>query len=235
MPRPRRFLLFFCVFLATFLISTASALTATVKGGYLRMRTSPSTSSVILNRYPSGTVLSVLDQEDDWVFVQASDGNRGYMLSSYLDIGTGTATTSVSSGTAYVTSSNGKSVNLRARASKNAVSIERYPVGTKVTVTGIHGSWRKVSVNGKSGYMMAQYLSSAKVSPPSSSSPSSKSGRVRSDNGKPVHMRSGSSKNSPVIGTYDVGTRLTILSKGRVWSYISISGQVGYMKTEYIR
>ena len=249
MSRSVRSLVTFFLALVLMLSLTCSAMadTVTVKGGYLRMRNSPSTDAVVLERYPSGTVLSLLGNLGDWLFVQASDGNKGYMMSAYLTIGAGstvvsTSTASTSSGTAYVTSSNGKSVNLRARPNKNAVSITRYPVGTQVTILGTDGSWKKVKVGNNTGYMMTQFLSTAKVAPPASSSSSSASSssstttaKVRSDNGKAVNMRSGPSKKNKVIGSYEVGTRATILKKGTVWSYISIGGQVGYMQTQYLR
>ena len=73
------------------------------------------------------------------------------------------------------------------------------------------------------------------MTPPSSSTPSSASERVRSDNGKPVNMRTSPSRKAQVIGSYDVGTRVSLLRKGTVWSYISVGGQVGYMQTQYLR
>ena len=158
------------------------------------------------------------------------------MQTSYLAKGASSPVTS--SGTAYVTSSNGKSVNMRSRASKNATVLTQLSVGTRVKIVGSSGSWKKVTVNSRTGYIMSQYLSTAKVSPPSSSSSSNSSattGRVRSDNGKAVNMRSGPGKKYSVIGSYEVGTRVKILKSGSVWSYISINGQVGYMKSEYIR
>ncbi len=244
MPRMFRSCIRFCFLLVLCLSIAVTALgeSVTVKGGYLRMRNSPSTDAVILERYPTGTVLTVLGNLGEWMFVQAADGNKGYMLTAYLEKGAHSSSAAVAtSGTAYITSSNGKSVNLRSRASKSSVSITQLSVGTKVTVLSTTGNWRKIKVNGNTGYVMSQYLSTAKVSPPADSKTSSKTssgtstGKVRSSNGKPVNMRTGPGKKYPLIDTYDVGTRVTILKKGTVWSYISINGQVGYMQTQYIR
>ena len=226
------------VLIACLMLTPALAMTATVQGGYLRMRNAPSPDATVLERYVTGTVVSVLGESGDWTFVQADDGNKGYMLSMYLALGDSGSTLSasgLSSGTAYITSANGRSVNLRAGASKKSVSLARYPVGTKVTILGASGAWKKVRINGTTGYIMNEFLSTAKVSPPSSSTPSSASARVRSDNGKPVNMRTSPSRKAQVIGSYDVGTRVSLLRKGTVWSYISVGGQVGYMQTQYLR
>lgn len=60
---------------------------------------------------------------------------------------------------AIVTAFNGKPVNLRQAPSIKSTVIARVPVGTKVLVLDdADPEWRKVEANGKTGYMMAEYL-----------------------------------------------------------------------------
>lgn len=60
---------------------------------------------------------------------------------------------------AIVTAANGKPVNLRKSPSTKSAVITTVPVGTYVLVLSIvDPEWRKVEANGKTGYMMAEYL-----------------------------------------------------------------------------
>lgn len=60
-------------------------------------------------------------------------------------------------GTATVTASSGRTVNLRDRASKRGEVITRVPVGDTVEVLSVDGGWARVRVPVE-GYMMADYL-----------------------------------------------------------------------------
>ena len=60
---------------------------------------------------------------------------------------------------AIVTAANGKPVNLRKSPSTKSAVIDTVKVGTRVLVLSIvDPEWSKVEANGKTGYMMSQYL-----------------------------------------------------------------------------
>ena len=60
---------------------------------------------------------------------------------------------------AIVTADSGKTVNLRKAPDKKSAVIARVPVGTRVRVLAwADAAWRRVEANGKTGYMMAEYL-----------------------------------------------------------------------------
>lgn len=54
----------------------------------------------------------------------------------------------------------GGGLNLRQTASLDAKVLGQYPTGTWVTIHEQGDTWSRVTVNGKSGYMMTKYLSS---------------------------------------------------------------------------
>ena len=61
----------------------------------------------------------------------------------------------------------GGALNLRETASLDAKVLGQYPTGTLVEIREKGNEWSKVTVNGKTGYMMTRYLSqSEKTSPP---------------------------------------------------------------------
>lgn len=59
---------------------------------------------------------------------------------------------------AWVYAPSGTTVNLRERPNSSGKLLERVPIGTRVTVNESAQGWAQVSVNGKTGYMMAQFL-----------------------------------------------------------------------------
>ena len=66
------------------------------------------------------------------------------------------------SGTMYVWTPSGTTLNLRAEPNAWSTILGSYRVGTAVTVLKRGSVWTKVRVNGKTGYMGSQYLVSSK-------------------------------------------------------------------------
>ena len=79
------------------------------------------------------------------------------MLKSYVKLtngSTGSSSSSSSSGTATTTTS----LTLRSTGSTSGDKLGVYAKGTKVTVVSKGGTWSKVKVDGKTGYMKNEYL-----------------------------------------------------------------------------
>lgn len=60
--------------------------------------------------------------------------------------------------TAIVWAESGSTVNLRIRASTSAALVERVPIGATVEVLGTGDKWSKVRYGPRTGYMMAEFL-----------------------------------------------------------------------------
>ena len=58
----------------------------------------------------------------------------------------------------YVWAENGKPVNLRKTASKDAPLVDKIPVGESVQIVGESGDWYKLKVNGMTGWMMKEFV-----------------------------------------------------------------------------
>ena len=108
-------------------------------------------------------------------------------------------------------------------------SLGYYRIGTKVTVLARQGEWYKVSVDGKTGYIIAKYL------------------KVTDDmhNGTPcvfnangasyVNFRSRASLSANVIGTVPVGTTVKVLEKTTDWTKVEVNGKTGYISTWFLK
>ena len=220
----------------------AASMTATVKGGWLRLREQPNTNSKTINSYYTGTQVTILGTSGNWYYVRVN-GSTGYMMGSYLSINADSGSSNAPSGnlniTAYVTSANGLGVRMRSGPGTTYGVIGNYPVGTKVTILAKGTYWFQISINGQVGYMMSQYLTTSSSGSSGSTGGSSSTGSgytayVTSANGLSVNLRSGAGKNYAVIGSYSVGTQVTVLEYGKTWSYIRVGTRTGYMMSEFL-
>lgn len=60
----------------------------------------------------------------------------------------------------YVNTPNNGTVNMRAEPNRSARILARIPYLTKLDATIVDSTWYQVSYNGKSGYVMSEFLTS---------------------------------------------------------------------------
>lgn len=232
MKRFAALFLMLALMLTMLVLPTASAAdyaTATVKGGWLRLRDGASTDAKTISAYFTGTTVTLLGGSGEWYHVLAPDGKTGYMHSSYLTI-----TGSITGGqldentAATVKSGNGKPVRLRSGPSVQYPIIASYKVGTPLTVLTTGDSWSKIRINGRVGYMMNEFIAKG------SSAAANYTAYVVSGNGKTVVLRNGPGKAYDVLASYKVGQKVTVKSYGSTWCSVTINGLDGYMMTEFL-
>lgn len=119
----------------------------------------------------------------------------------------------------------GGALNLRETASLTAKVLGQYPTGTLVEIIESGSEWHKVSVNGKTGYMMAKYLTS---------DASDTTATVRTNTGIGLNLREEPSLSGKLITSYKPGTKITVLQKGATWSRVKVDGKEGFMATQYL-
>ena len=130
-------------------------------------------------------------------------------------------------------------LRLREKPSSTSKVIDAYPRGTVVTILKKGDEWTKVQVRSKVGYMKTSMLAYSRKS--SSSSSSSKSGsEVVSGStmyvarGTRLNLREEANSSSDIIASFRGGTPVTVIRKGRYWSYVEVKGLRGYMGNDYL-
>lgn len=119
----------------------------------------------------------------------------------------------------------GGGLNLRQTASLEAKVLGQYPTGTWVTIHEQGDTWSRVTVNGKSGYMMTRYLSSGA---------SKGTLYVRTNTGIGLNLRNAPGTHGDIITSFKPGTAVTVLERGNGWHKVSVNGQEGYMSSKYL-
>lgn len=120
----------------------------------------------------------------------------------------------------------GGALNLREEASTDAKVLGQYPTGTWVDIIVRGDAWHKVQVGGKTGYMMAKYLSSGNDSVIATAT-------VKT-NTRGLNLRTAPSESADIITSYPKGTKVEVLQKGSAWYRVQVGGNVGYMSAKYL-
>ncbi|MBR5231113.1 MAG: SH3 domain-containing protein [Clostridia bacterium] len=119
----------------------------------------------------------------------------------------------------------GGGLNLRETASLDAKVLGQYPTGTWITVLEEGETWHKVSVDGKTGYMMNKYLSEDTAGTTM---------YVRTNTGIGLNLRTKPGMDGQIITSFRPGTAVNVLKKGSGWYLVSVNGQEGYMSSRFL-
>ncbi len=137
--------------------------------------------------------------------------------------------------TRYVTAA---SLNLRASATTSSAVVARLPKGTKLSVASTSGGWLKVTANGRTGWVSAQYTSTsapaapAKPAPAKPAPPKAATSYVTASS---LNLRASASTSSKVVARLGRGTAVThagTASKG--WLKVTAGGRTGFVSTAYL-
>jgi len=197
----------------------------------LNLRKSP--NGEIITSFPRGTKVTILATDGAWSKVSVGE-HTGYMLSQWLSSSkpsSGSTSGSVqgSIGTAVVKNPKDTQVLfLRSEASVDSAALGYYRNGKTVTLLKKLDGWYKVSVDGKTGYMMAKFLNVTESV--------SGTATVYNPNGNSfVNFRKGASLNAEVIKTIPVGTKINVIEKTTDWTKTEIDGVTGYISTWFLK
>ena len=119
---------------------------AQVTGKNVALRLGPTTSAGIVTRIATGTLVTIANPPAIWNYVEY-DKKQGYVMTDYIE--------KIDDKTAKVT---GKKLALRRGPTTSASVITRINTGTIINYSTPPTDWLYVTYNGKTGYMMRQFL-----------------------------------------------------------------------------
>ena len=130
----------------------------------VNLRSEANTSSSILASLSNGTAVTITGVSGGWYKVSVN-GKSGYVHPDYVQVNGGssasTGTTASAPAAAAGKVSCSSTVNLRAEANTSSNILASLANGTAVTLGAKENGWYKVSVNGKSGYIKADYITTS--------------------------------------------------------------------------
>ena len=220
-----------------YLTSSASGSTLYVRtntGRGLNLRDQPSLEGSIITSFKPGTAVSVLQRGNGWHHVTVGE-KTGYMASQYLTAGQVSGGSASSSKAGTVTNPGANQVLLlRETASTDARVLGYYRNGTQVSILGESGSFYKVNVAGKTGYMMKKYIT---LNASSSALPAApfKAELINPNGNAIVNFRTAPGLGASIIKAHKVGTEITVLETGDVWCKAEIDGVTGYVSRYFFK
>ena len=120
--------------------------------------------------------------------------------------------------------------------------IGRFRYGTRVEILNStkYRNWAKVKAGGKVGYMYKTYLSSftSDGKPSSSAEGDAAYGTTRyvtSSNGGAVNLRRRASTKTSLMARMPVGSRVTVLYAGSVWTRVLYEGKDGWVMSKFLK
>ncbi len=202
-------------------------------GKSVNLRKGPGKSYGAIKSIKSGSYAMILQKGNGWWKISVN-GYVGYMDDGFLHDGIARGSTNTNGGTTSESTSSRVVVNtnrlhLRASASKSSKSLGLFSRGTYVTVLEKGNTWCKVKVDGKTGYMMTEFLGFNGLT-------SEKTARVKHPDGLSVNLRSDPIvKDGNVVLRVPHGAKVNVLAKhGSSWSMIQYGGVTGYMMSRFL-
>ncbi len=213
------------------------AYTVKNNGNFVNLRQGAGYDYGIIRQVADGTKVTMVSRNAVWSYVNVN-GTNGWMLTSLLaKTGTATATTAAGAdnGVAYTVKNNGNFVNLRQGAGYDYGVIRQVADGTKVTMVSKNAVWSYVNVNGTNGWMLTSLLAKAGTATDTTAAGADNGvAYTVSNNGNYVNLRQGAGSEYGVIRQVADGTKVTMISKNAVWSYVNVNGTKGWMMTSFL-
>ena len=135
------------------------------------------------------------------------------------------------------------SLRLRSGPSLSSSTIAYIPNGTSVSVQEQLDGWYKVIYNGMTGYVSADYLVYTPAetadepvvdADDAASEPETETKVVGKITGNRVNFRTKPSTSSDVIGKFDNGTEVEVVSVANGWCEVVYNGMTGYVSGDYV-
>lgn len=120
----------------------------------------------------------------------------------------------------------GATVNYRQTASQSGKKLGALAKGTSIIVYGKTGDWYKISINGKTAYMSARY-----VTVKTTASANLGAGIV---SGSVVNMRKGPSTSAACVAKLHKNTVLKIVGTSGGWYKVAYNSYTGYIHSDYV-
>ena len=117
----------------------------------LRMRIGPGEDYNVKARYKKGTVVTVLKYSKGWYYVKTKDGTKGWMSKNFLTKTSGPSQKAQESASGNAVAK--QNVYMRRGPSKNYERIMTVKNGKVMKILGKTGSWYKVRISGKTGFV----------------------------------------------------------------------------------
>ena len=135
----------------------------------------------------------------------------------------------------YTTTTNDQ-VNLRRSASTSSALVDRIPAGGVIEVLGDSGNYFKVTYNGRTGYVVKQYVNAAPDSSivQATAEPTASGYPYTTTTNDSVNLRAKKSTSSARLASIPEGATITVRSISGSYAEVTYNGKDGWVLKEYV-
>ena len=199
---------------------------------WVNVREGAGTNTKKLGTAPKGKTYTYLGKSGNWIQVQYTSTQKGYIYASYVKVsdsssGGSTGTDTAATGYGYVVNCN-NSVNVRSGAGTNNGIIGAAPKSYVYQILGKNGSWYKIQYKADTvGYIHESYFSKA-------TSDTTKKATVANCD-EWVNVRSAATTSSAKLGQAKLGETFTYLKTMHSHVMVIYNGRVGCIHKNYAK
>ena len=196
------------------------------------MREGAGTNTKKLGTAPKGKTYTYLGKSGNWIQVQYTSTQKGYIYASYVKVSDSsssgsTGTDTAATGYGYVVNCN-NSVNVRSGAGTSYSLIGTAPKSYVYQILGKNGSWYKIQYKADTvGYIHESYFSKA-------TSDTTKKATVANCD-EWVNVRSAATTSSAKLGEAKLGATYTYLKTMNNYVMVIYNGRVGCIHKNYAK
>jgi probable enterotoxin B len=193
------------------------------------VREKATSSSKLLGTAKKGATYKVLAKAGNWVKIQYTSEQDGYVYKSYIKLRDEGSETPVSGKTAKIVNCK-TCVNVREKATSNSKLLGTAARGAIYDVLGTSGDWVKIDYkDGEAGFVHKKFV---KITEPEEDI-DGKTGTITCKN--KVNVRAKATTDSKLLGTAKNGETFTVHGRSGNWVRIDYNGKTGYVYKTYIK
>ena len=199
---------------------------------WVNVREGAGTNTKKLGTAPKGKTYTYLGKSGNWIQVQYTSTQKGYIYASYVKVSDSsssgsTGTDTAATGYGYVVNCN-NSVNVRSGAGTSYSLIGTAPKSYVYQILGKNGSWYKIQYKADTvGYIHESYFSKA-------TSDTTKKATVANCD-EWVNVRSAATTSSAKLGEAKLGATYTYLKTMNNYVMVIYNGRVGCIHKNYAK
>ncbi|WP_027634611.1 SH3 domain-containing protein [Clostridium hydrogeniformans] len=217
----------------------------------LRMRSGAGTNFSILDSLSENDTFDILGKENGWYKIKYKN-KVGYVHGDYVkeisqggDTSTGNnsgnqGSGTIESGSEGIIENAPSGLRIRSGAGTNYDVVGWLKNGETVSIKGIEGSWVKIDVNGKTGYIHKDYVSNKVGTGNNNNNNNNNSNNSVASKGKVknissvLRIRENAGTNFGILGFIGNGAEFQILEKANGWYKIKYNSITGFIHGDYV-
>ena len=180
----------------------------------LNARSGASTSYSIKFVLHKGDKVNIITSSNGWYKITTNNNKTGWVSAKYVEVQN---TTTIK----YVSAS---SLNMRKGPSTSYSVITTLTKGEEVEVISEENGWAKVNHDSKTGYVSSKYLSDEKPVIIT----------IKYVNADTLNVREGAGTSYKILGTYNHGDEVKVVSIDGNWAKIQYKGGYAYISNKYL-